>query len=671
VRFSSSVSLVLGSVVGMLSGLSLTTPAASATSDVSSPTLDASSEARSRPRDGGSDGGDAGLPPDGGDGASAPLVRPRAAVFDDGLRVPGDPSVALPESPFPGDSVELFALRGETVAFQVVLEPDGVLHPLHAAVGTFVGLRPRVTVLAEHFVDLVRTSGNDRDDSSLAWTPSSRPKPALLGPYADALVPEHDVELLAARRAAFWIDVEIPLDAAPGLYESRVFVSSKGGVLVDRAVRVRVAPQAMPYAAMPMMVFYEPKNLVSRMGAKTAEPQLRALLHAHHLAAFDTVLGPEDLEREVPYLTGEAFTRARGYEGPGEGRGEGIAVFGAYGDLDAPKAEKIAKLVAMQRRVESLGASTETFLYAVDEDCKSPWPAAWRRLLDASSEPEAKRIRVGATCGEEPASHPADVVMIAAQDFDTKTRDSAVAKGKAVWAYNGKRPYAGPMVTDAPAVDLRANAWIAARYGIPRWFFWEATSWTPAGGGKVGGPTDPFVTADTFHNKDGDHSNGDGILLYPGTQIADMTSFGDDVVYPSVRLKNLRRGIQDAGYIGLARSRPETRAEAEAVVGRMIPSALREMQETSRTPWSDDARPWLDARRELFALVLRAPKDAVPAISPTSSPPLSRPSADTPRSPPRGPLWGAVVVLTLGIGLAGERVARSKRVAGAGPGRGA
>jgi hypothetical protein len=647
VRFPFWLRLLSGSIVAMVSGLTFSSRAAS---------VDASNVGAAP--DAGHDGGDAGrvASADGGDAVFEAPTRPRAALFDDGLRVPGDPKVALPESPFPGDSVELFALRGETVAFQVVIEPDGVLHPLHAAVGSFGALRPKVTVFAEHFVDLQRTSGNDRDDSSLAWTPSSRPSPALLGPYADALVPDHDVELLAARRAAFWIDLEIPLDAEPGLYESRVFVSSKGGVLVDRALRVRVAPQAMPYAALPVMVFYEPKNLVARMGAKTAEPQLRAQLHAHHVSAIDTVLSPSDLEREAPYLTGEAFTRARGYDGPGEGRGEGIVVFGAYGDLEEPKADKIPKIVAMQRRVEALGAPIETFLYAVDEDCKSPWPAAWKRLLEASPEPEAKRVRVGATCGEDPASHAGDVVLIAAQDFDPKTRDRAVEKGKAVWAYNGKRPFAGPMVTDAPAVDLRANGWIASRYGISRWFYWESTSWTPAGGGKVGGPTDPFVTAETFHNKDGDHSNGDGILLYPGTQVADMTSFGEDVVYPSVRLKNLRRGIQDAGYVSLARSRAETRTEADAVVARLVPAALRDVKEGAKTPWPEDARPWLDARRELFTLVMRAPKDAVPDSVRTSPAPSPKPPAES-----RVPLWALVTVLTLGVGLAGERVPRGRR----------
>ena len=586
-------------------------------------------------------------------------VTLRARVLDDGARVPGDAKTPLPESPFPGEAAELFALRGETVAFQVVIEPDGTPRTLHATLGAFAGLGPVARVFAEHFLDLKRTSGNDKDDTSLAWTKEARPSPLLVGLYADALLPEKDAELGAATRAAFWVDLEVPLDATPGLYEARVLVSSRGGVVVDRAVRLRVAPQAMPWGALPVMVYYEPKNLSSRMGSRQAEPELRALLHAHHLASFRPVLTPADLEREIPYLTGEAYSPPA-YSGPGVGKGEGIAVFGSYGDLGEPAASKVPALAKMQARVTGLSAMPETFLYAVDEDCKSPWPAAWRKLLDEGAAQDggadARALRVGATCGTDPSKHAADVVMATPEDLEPAQIATARALGKVVWAYNGKRPFGGAMVTDAPATDLRANAWIAARYGLPRWFYWEATSWTPEGGGKVGGPTDPFVVADSFHNKDGDHSNGDGILVYPGTQVGGMTSFGEDTVYPSVRLKNLRRGVQDAGYILLARDR-DAKA-TEAIVARMVPSALSKAR--GPASWSDDARPWLDARRELLTLVMRAPADAVPRVAT-----LAPPAPPRPQRAGAG-VWAALALFSAGFfawGFAKTRPATLERPA--------
>jgi len=572
--------------------------------------------------DAGVDRGDGGLA---GDAASTRPARAKLRVFDDGLRVPGDPKTPLPPSPWPSDAVSLFALRGETVAFQVVLEgeEEGPT-PCHAVLGAFDGTPLQIAIFAEDFVDVRRPSGNDRHpDDSLAFTHAARPEPALVGPYADALLPNRDAVLSRPRRTAFWIDVHVPVAAAPGHRTSRLAIVTEGGVVGEVTVRLEIVDRELPYAALPVMVYYEPEALKRRMGGLRAEPELRALFHSHHVAAIRPVLTERDLEAEVPYLTGEAFTGQAGYTGPGAGRGEGIVVLGAYGDLGEPAASKVPLVAKLHARASALGPSVETFLYAVDEECKSPWPAAWKKLLAADE--RTRSLRVGATCGDEPSKHPADIVLQVPEDL-SPTR--LATPGKSVWAYNGKRPFSGAAVVDVPATDLRANAWIAARYGIPRWFYWEATSWTSYGGGKVGGDTDPFEVADSFHNKDGDHSNGDGILVYPGTQtVQGMRSYGLDTVFPSVRLKNLRRGIQDVGYLLLARA--HSVSEADAVVARAVPSALSDAKPSAKASWSDDARPWLDARRELLAMARKAPASAapsplVPAVAPRSA--SARPS---------------------------------------------
>jgi hypothetical protein len=210
---------------------------------------------------------------------------------------------------------------------------------------------------------------------------------------------------------------------------------------------------------------------------------------------------------------------------------------------------------------------------------------------------------------------------------------------------------------DVPATDLVANGWIAARYGIARWFYWEATSWTSYGGGKVGGDTDPFAVAESFRNRDGDHSNGDGILVYPATQVVPgMRSFGEETVYPSVRLKAIRRGIQDVGYVRLARA--SFPREADAIVARMVPRALREADGAGEPSWPDAPRPFHDARRELFELVSRTSADVVPA--PLAVPPGE--VAARPREAPRPALVVAVLglaVLVFVLGLAPARPLRS------------
>lgn len=203
-------------------------------------------------------------------------------------------------------------------------------------------------------------------------------------------------------------------------------------------------------------------------------------------------------------------------------------------------------------------------------------------------------------------------------------------------------------------MDLRANSWISARYDVAAWTYWEATSWTKKGGGKTPDTdTDPFTVAESFRNAGGNFSNGDGILVYPGRQVGGMTDFGKDEVFPSVRLKNIRRGAQDVGYID--RARAKDRAKADAIVERIVPSALR----GARGPagWPTRGKDFLDARRELGAMFADV---SVPVPAPAGPPaqppqPAGTSSSDTGgcSASPVSPLAsGALASLGAGLALA-------------------
>ena len=534
-----------------------------------------------------------------------PALAALLVVLDDGEKVARDKDHALPPSPWPA-AVSLFALRGETVAFQAVVESSARLHGVHATLTPFVSptgaaLDAKVETFAEHFVHVLRPSGNDKAPGSLAFTAPAAPEPKeLTGWLADALVPG-DADLTAGDRAALWLDVTVPRGAAPGPYEAMLHVASKEGALGARAVRLDVHAGEMPWGAHKTMVFYEPSNLEHRMGDLAAELELRQLLHAHHLSAFREVRDAREIDLDLRALSGELYTEGQGYAGPGEGVGEGVFAIGAYGSLGEPTPEHLATAAGFVDRLRAAGRmqDTQVFLYAIDEACRSPWPGRWKDLFAGS---EAMRgVRVGATCGDDPTAQRADLVMMTAPDYEPSRARAAKESGKWVWAYNGQRPNAGPMMLDVPAVDLRANAWIAARYGVERWFYWESTYWfdgNRGGKGKKDG-FDPFEVAETFHNADGDYANGDGILVYPGKQVTPgMKDLGMSTVFPSVRLKNLRRGVLDAAYIDAARA--VDREAADAVVRRMIPSALAGAGR--RASWPDRGRSWLDARAELLAI---------------------------------------------------------------------
>jgi hypothetical protein len=573
--------------------------------------------------------------------ASAAGPARRVVYLDDGEKVARDARHELPSSPWATGEIDLFALAGETVAFQAVLdvgaEPVGQA-TASLAFGPLPGAR--VATFAERFVPIVRPSGNDREPGSLAFTPRAAPPASgsrsFVGGFADPLVPGAAATAPAGERGAIWIDVAIPSDARAGTYRAILEVKDDQAVLDRRPVVLRVvesadrAARVLAYDNRAITVYYDPATLAKRMGAAVrdrAEVQLRQLLHAHGLSAIHEVTSPEpstSTALDDAALDGTLYTNARGYEGPGEGVGEGIFAIGAYGALGDPSLEKaeIVGRFAKRLREARVFETTETFVYAVDEDCSSPRARAWRDQLAFVA--DAKGVRVGATCGNDPMEQAADLVMMTADRYDPAKARAASAKAKRVWAYNGQRPYAGPMMLDVPAVDLRANAWIAARYDVVRWFYWESIFWLDSNRGGKGGALghDPFATAETFHNGGGDHANGDGILLYPGTQSPPMTDLGTPMLLPSVRLKNLRRGAQDLGWVRLARERnPDA---TEVVVRSMIPRALRDVKDEPAT-WPERGASWLDARRRLLA-ILEGPVVAAAPKQPETPQPLDGPT---------------------------------------------
>jgi hypothetical protein len=147
--------------------------------------------------------------------------------------------------------------------------------------------------------------------------------------------------------------------------------------------------------------------------------------------------------------------------------------------------------------------------------------------------------------------------------------------------------------------------------GTRRWFLWETTAWDDGHpGGR--GPFDPFVTAETYHNRDGDALMGDGVLLYPGRQRGRFSehSLGWTGVLPSIRLKNLRRGVEDAGYLELARGAHP--GEASAIARGLLPRVLGEARPGQPPSWSEHGAPFFEARLDLARFVADGGADPGP-----------------------------------------------------------
>jgi hypothetical protein len=560
-------------------------------------------------------------------GACGALLGTRAAlanaspsvwVIDDGEKIRRDAT----STPFergehdpvwrPGGPVRAFAMRNETIALQVVVEAGDAPLP-HVTVDMDPLGAVRVERFVEHFLQVRRPSGGRTPGESLGWQRGSGPDPrAWVGPVPDALVPvalaapwiPYPMSIAPHTNGIVWIDLAVPRDAPSGGRRSALHVRDGDRTLADIPVELDVADARLPDRTAGAVLYYDPSELARRIGPG-AERQLWMLLHEHRIAPMHDATSAEDVDRQRAALDGSLYDPAAGYAGPGPRQGDGVLVFGAYGALGPPDARGLARVRAIADRVaaDGLWRGTDLLLYATDEDCESPWGAGWRALLRASDDASVRRLRVAWTCSRDPSGQPVDVpILLAAWDAAQVAR--ARAAGKEVWVYNGVLPRTGTFLLDAPAISPRVNGWLSALFGIPRWFYWESTFWY---GRHDARPIDPFVEPETLHNDDGDWANGDGVLVYPGDQIDGSRehSLHFQGVVPSIRLKNWRRGLQDAGYLELARATDAARADA--VARRLVPSAFGDAQDGRPPSWSPRGEAFFEARRALLDVVLGRP----------------------------------------------------------------
>ena len=86
--------------------------------------------------------------------------------------------------------------------------------------------------------------------------------------------------------------------------------------------------------------------------------------------------------------------------------------------------------------------------------------------------------------------------------------------------------------------------------------------------------------------------------MYPGKQVVEgYRTLGFDGVLSSIRLKQWRRGISDAGYLQLVQK--IDRETSDRIMTKMIPGALQQV--SGGIPlWPREGAAWTEARRELF-----------------------------------------------------------------------
>ncbi|MBE3073196.1 MAG: DUF4091 domain-containing protein [Acidobacteria bacterium] len=534
-------------------------------------------------------------------GPSEAGVRRVWAVNDTEKIAPDNTKSALAtsNSAWDGRRVRLFGARNEVLAFQVVVEADeGGIGALSLSVA---GLRLRsgterivyappaadpsnsigrpIQVFVEHYMFVPGPSTAD-----WVYKPGTPGMPrGVVGWKPVQLVPENarkdrggfPVRVAASRNQAIWIEIYTGRSRPAGVYEGTMEIRADGQI-TTLGVELEILDFTLPDEnSLNAMVYYEPEQPELYLG-RNLDAEFHRFAHRNRIElvhAYDEA----KVRSAIGRFTGQAFTRAQGYEGPGEGVGDRIVPVSFYGPGTAFDQRDSAwkRSDAWITFLEKTLPGAITFLYVPDEPPPAQYPRIRAIADNVHSNPgPGRRLKIFATKEYVPELDGAvDIWCAAPQMYDIARAKSERGRGREYWTYNGSRPYLGIVAIDAPAADPRSVMWAAFKEGIPTFFSWHSVHWRHNSQKQGERNQNVWANPITFDNRgqpgksDTGYAYGDGVLIYPGEdRLHPEEDRGIAGPISTIQLANYRRGLQDHLYLTLAR---------KAGLGSLVDEALR------------------------------------------------------------------------------------------------
>lgn len=534
-----------------------------------------------------------------------------------------------------GKVIRLKGLYNEVLGMQVILETAKdsaksveltVDLPVNKESGKVIGgntlkYGPSGTVelFSQHYL-LVKDSAYTRPRWFYGSEAASPKK--MTGWIPDALIPVHvlkgqggfPMNIAPGRNQGFWIDISLPRDQKEfpsGIYSGKVNVLQNGVKIKEIPLEITLLPNYLPdenrtniwlyaggiYSYYPDLTAQEVDNMLKFEGHR----------HRIDIPGGDKVNAPfnrETMEKYKAYLDGSAFTPANGYHGSGEGVGEKIFPVGMYGSpiMGSTKEEvqKQSNLWVDWFNKNAPGISY--FWYMTDEPPKDRYPWVLERGSWIKDNPGVgKALPLFTTTHYQPDL--AKVIDVWAGYDGVNLSDLPIvrAKGGDHWFYNGNRPRYGSVILEGAAVDFRVNSWVLYKYDVKTHFIWHGTLWQHNGQGpKRSQHQNVFDNPLTFINDGMNFGNGDGILFYPGRMpYYPSENRGINELIPSIRLKNIRRGQQDANIMWMVEKKIGKEKVVD-IINKVVPKALSEVSMKDAVLWSEHGDDYDRIREELL-----------------------------------------------------------------------
>lgn len=536
-----------------------------------------------------------------------------------------------------GKTIHLKGLYNETLACQVIIETDtngadgieiAIDPPVNAATGKVIGgntlkygTAGSIEIYTEHYLHVE----NPTKPNWFYGSPASAPK-KMTGWIPDALIPVDAVSGLGGfpvdieplQNQGFWIDISLPRDQnkfSPGIYNGIVQIWQKGKFVKEIPLEITLLPYYLPDENQTNIWMYT-GNIYAyypELSHQQVDKMIKFEGHRHRIdieggfAANQSPFSNEIMNNYLPYLDGSAYTPANGYHGSGEGIGEKIFPIGMYGAMVMGNTKESVQQQA-DLWVDWFTKKTPDvtyFWYITDEPAENKFPWIKERAEWVKSNlGTGKSLPIFTTTSYQEELSGAIDIWAGFDGVDLTILPDIRKKGGDHWFYNGNRPRYGTLILEGTAVDLRVNSWILYKYGINTHFIWEGAQWQHnMQGPKAHLHQNMYENPLTFINEHLEFCNGDGILFYPGR----MPFYPNEDralnrIFPSIRLKNIRRGQQDACIMWMAQQKVG-KERVISIIQKVVPKALSEVSMKDTVQWSEHGDDYDKIRDELLKLL--------------------------------------------------------------------
>jgi hypothetical protein len=468
--------------------------------------------------------------------------------------VPGLETVRQTDPVGESGAATLFAARGEYEAFQIVVRaPDSGLHEVTVNTSDLAGptdqiiAKRHLTVYREHYVHVERPSpdhdGPNRSEGA-GWYPdalikletgddvgiarTSTPRRRAAGRLGD----HFDVE--PGTNQPLWVDVFVPRNARPGVYKGSIRISSR-----EESAEVPVTLNVWDFE-LPLKPALKSSFGYWSPTKEGIEELLRHKVMPGRLRSYPCIEGLCSGQAQTEYELMEGFGLSMADVGFWSG-----AYFGNCEMSPAPSVKQLLSAAAFHAR------GLDLFNYTADEIRNCPELhmslKKWGRNMHLAGiknmvvmEPKPELFDDGSGTGRSAV----DIWVVlpkhhrAAEEFISQ----ALGKGDQVWSYNtlSQDSDSPKWLIDYDPINFRIQpGFLSQSLQFTGILYWRVDRWSRE-------QWDDVNNVGAF--ADGANYPGEGILIYPGTEA------GVKGVAPSIRLKQIREGIEDYEYVEILKS---------------------------------------------------------------------------------------------------------------------